>query len=127
MPRYLQLLIGPELYWLALYGIVALLAKANTAPSYPVNKILDMLWWLVILAAISVFVLWFIPGLEKNWLLLRVWIAGLVMSHFILEKGLGALKDQNPGTGTAYIIGIIAVFFVLIVGSVGVKIATWRS
>ncbi len=127
MPRYLQLLIGPEIYWLALYGIVALLAKANVPPAYPTNKILDMLWVHVILAAVLVFALWFIPGVEKSWLLLRVWIVSLVMAHFMLEKGLGALKDQNPGVGTAYIIGIIFVFVVLLVGSVVVKIWQWPS
>ena len=68
------------------------------------------------------FGLYWTPGVEHRWLLLRIWVAALVGTHYVLEKGLGAYSEQGPSIGTAYIMGILFAFFVLIVGSVFVKI-----
>lgn len=117
-----RFLIGPELLWLALYGIVSLIAKANVPPVKAIDERLEHLWFFVPLAALLTFGLWYFPGVEKNWLLLRVWIVCVFGGHYVLEKGLGAHSQQGPGIGTAYMVGMIFVFFALIVGSIFVKI-----
>ncbi|MBK9014406.1 MAG: hypothetical protein IPM82_10120 [Saprospiraceae bacterium] len=59
---------------------------------------------------------------EKRWLLLRVWVACVVGGHFVMEKVMSAYSEQGPGIGTAYIMGMGLLFFVLIGGSIFVKI-----
>jgi hypothetical protein len=59
---------------------------------------------------------------EKNWLLLRVWIVGLVGGHFVLEKALSAYSTQGPGIGMGYLAGLMLLFFILVLGTVVVKI-----
>jgi hypothetical protein len=122
MSRLIAYLPGPELIWLALYGIVSLIARANVPPDKAIDDRLEYLCYYVPLAAFLTFGLWYFPGVEKNWLLLRVWIACVFGGHYVLEKGLGAHSQQGPGIGTAYIVGMIFVFFALIVGSIFVKI-----
>jgi len=59
---------------------------------------------------------------EKDWLLLRVWVVGLVGGHFVIERALSAYSTQGPGIGMAYLGSLMLEFAVLIVGSVFVKI-----
>ena len=120
--RIVQLLPGPELFWAGMYFVVVLLAQRNTLPSRPMDGFLENLFLYVPLVAALLFGLWYIPAIEKTGLLLRVWIAGIFGAHYVLDKGLGAHSQQGPGIGTAYIIGMLLVFFVLICGSIFVKI-----
>lgn len=119
MSRYL---IGPELIWLVIYGVVTLLANANMPPTKAMDNVLENLFLYIPLATLLTFSLWYFPGVERNWLLLRVWIVCVFGGHYALEKGLGAHSQQGPGIGTAYIVGIMFVFVALIVGSIFVKI-----
>lgn len=122
MPRFLQLLIGPELLWLIIYGGATALAKLNVPPSKTIdNLIVNSAYIIPVLAALT-FSLWFIQPVEKNWLLLRVWIACLVGGHLALEKAMSAYSEQGPGIGTAYIMGMIFLIVALIAGSIFVKI-----
>jgi hypothetical protein len=59
---------------------------------------------------------------RKNWLLLRVWIFGLVRGHFVAEKTISAYGNQGPGSGMGYLAAMIFVFFWLLVGTVFIKI-----
>ena len=122
MARILSYIIGPELIWMLLYGAVTLMAKSNVPPSKSMDNLLESLYLYVPLATLLIFSLWYFPAADKNWLLLRVWIAGVLGAHFVLDKGLGAHSEQGPGIGTAYILGMGLVFFALIAGSVFVKI-----
>lgn len=122
MPKWMSLLIGPELIWCVIYGAVALLARANVPPTKTADNLIGQLYLIVPLLAILTFALWFFPGVEKNWLLLRVWVAGLFGAHYALEKGMSAYSDQGPGIGTAYIVGISLAMFALVTGSIFVKI-----
>lgn len=121
MPRILQLLIGPELFWLLLFGVTTLLVKAF-APSKSFDNFLEYFYAYVPLASLLVFALWYIPGIEKNWLLLRVWIAGILGGHYVLEKGLEAYTNQGPGIGMGYLAGMLFLFALLVVGSIFVAI-----
>jgi hypothetical protein len=104
-----------------LYGGAILLGKFNVPPSKSINDFLEYFYAVVPLAALLIFSLWYFPSVERNWLLLRVWIAGMVGAHFVLEKGLSAHSEQGPGIGTAYLVGLILTFWALVIGSIFVK------
>lgn len=122
MSRLFQLLAGPELLWLFIYGAVTVLAKSNVPPTKGMDRFIELLCIWIPLLALATFVLWYIPVVEKQWLLLRVWVVCLVAGHFALEKGLGAYSEQGPGIGTAYIVGILLLFGALVAGSLFIKI-----
>lgn len=122
MARLLPYLAGPELIWMLLYGGAILLGKFNVPPSKSINDFLEYFYTLVPLAALLIFSLWYFPSVERNWLLLRVWIAGIVGAHYVLDKGLSAHSEQGPGIGTAYLAGLLFTFCALVAGSIFVKI-----
>lgn len=122
MPRLLQLLSGPELFWCAIFGGASLLSRMNTPPVKAMDSFIENLYLVIPALTILSFSLWYIPGVEKNGLLLRVWIAGLVGAHFVLEKGLGAYSQQGPGIGMTYIAGMLFVFLALVAGSIFIKL-----
>lgn len=117
----MRYLFGPEILWLILYGMAALVAKANVPPSKSLDKFIENCWFWVPLMALLMFALWWLPTVEKRWLLLRVWIAGLVGGHYVLDRVMRAYSEQGPGIGTAYIMGMIFVFVALVTGSVVVR------
>lgn len=119
MTRYL---IGPELFWLLIYGVAVYVAKANTPPVKSVDNFIDQCWFWIPAVSMLVFGLWWLPSVEKNWLLLRVWLFGLIGGHFVLEKVISAYSTQGPGTGMGYLAGMIFLFVGLVVGSIIVLI-----
>ena len=124
MTRFLRFLPGPELLWLIVYIIVALMARANMPPTKAMNNALINLSYVIPFIVVPLtFALYFIPGVERSWLLARILIAGLFAAHWTLEKGLSAHGEQGPGVGTAYMMGMAFVLFMLVVGTVviGVK------
>lgn len=118
----MHVLPGPEIFWAAIYLVVVLVAQRNTPPSRPMDGFLENLFLYVPLVTALLFGLWYIQTIEKTGLLLRVWVAGVFGGHYVLDKGLGAHSQQGPGIGTAYIIGMLLVFFVLVCGSIFVRI-----
>lgn len=114
----MRYIIGPELLWLLAYGAARLLAKTNMPPSKAIDGFIDKCWFYVPLLVVVCFAMWWLPMVEKRWLLLRVWIACIVGGHFVLEKIMGAYSEQGPGIGTAYLVGMILQVFLLIVGTV---------
>ena len=119
MTRYL---IGPELFWLLLYLAATLVAKANTPPTNAMDDFIDQCWFWIPAVSMLVFGLWWMPSVEKNWLLLRVWVFGIVGGHFVTEKTISAYSSQGPGTGMGYLAAMLFLFFGLVVGSVFIKI-----
>ena len=121
----LQLLPGPELLWALFYVSIQYLIRFTGSP----NKRMDRLWinlanFVPFIAIPMTFSLFYFPGIVQDWLLLRVWIAGVFGAHYVLDTGLKAHSNQGPGVGTAYIMGMIFVVVMLVVGSVFV--ATYR-
>ena len=114
----MKYLIGPELFWLLLYFAAVLLGKANTPPKFPMDGLIDVLWFWIPALSLLVFGLWWIPSVEKSWLLLRVWIFGLVGGHLVLEKALNAYSEPGPGSGMGYLAGMLFLFVFLVGGSV---------
>jgi hypothetical protein len=45
-----------------------------------------------------------------------------VGGHFVLEKALSAYSTQGPGIGMGYLAGLMLLFFILVLGTVVVKI-----
>lgn len=117
-----NILLGPELFWLLLYGGAVLLAKANVPPTKAIDNFIDKLWFLIPLLALLTFALWWVPQVEKNWLLLRVWIACVLGGHFTLEKALAAYSTQGPGIGMGYLAGMISLLIILVAGTVVVMV-----
>lgn len=114
----IQYLIGPEAFWLLLYLAVSVLAKANKKPSAPFDKKLEQCWFWIPLIAILVFGLWAIPFVAKKWLLLRVWISGLVGGHLSIDRALSAYSQQGPGIGMGYLAGLMLHLLFLVLGSI---------
>lgn len=115
-------LIGPELCWLLAYGTAHLIAKANVPPSKAIDGFIDKCWFYVPILVLFCFAIWWLPFVEKHWLLLRVWIACIVGGHFVLEKIMSAYSVQGPGSGMGYLVGMILVFLLLVVGSIVVLV-----
>lgn len=116
-------LLGPELLWIFCYLLVLLVIKMTGSPVKNMDKIwIKLAFWVPFVVVPLTFALWFFPAVERDWLMLRVWAAGLFGAHFVLEKGLNAHSEQGPGVGTAYIFGVIFVIFMLILGTVFVLI-----
>ena len=119
MTRYL---LGPELIWLILYVAAIAISKINKAPSYPLDDFIDKSWLFIPALSVLVFYLWWMPSVEKNWLLLRVWICGIIGGHFVLEKTFSAYSNQGPGSGMGYLAALMFEILLLFVGSVCIKI-----
>ena len=120
--KSVKILLGPEVYWIILYIFSILLSIANKKPAYTYNAIVENAWFYVPLLSIIVFGLFWVPFVEKNWLLARIWVTGIIMGHFVLEKMLSAYSSQGPGIGMGYLAGMLLLFILLVVGSVFVKL-----
>ena len=123
MNKLSNYLIGPELLWVLFYFIVLLIIKTSNSPV----KSMDSFWvntaFIIPLALIPLtFVLYYLPGVIRPWLLLRIWFVGIVGGHYVLNKSLSAHSEQGPGVGTAYIMGMGFMFIMLIAGSIFAKV-----
>jgi len=118
----MRFLIGPELLWLLIYGGANLVAKANVPPTKAMDDFIEKCWFYVPFLVLVTFALWWVPIVEKNWLLLRVWVVVIIGGHLVLEKVMNAYSSQGPGIGMGYLAGMILLFFLLLVGSIFVKI-----
>ena len=119
MNKLLNFLLGPELLWVIFYVLVGIIIKATHSPI----KSMDSFWvnmaYIVPLVLIPLtFGLYFIPGVIHKWLLLRIWVVGIIGGHYVLNRSLEAHSEGGPGVGTAYIMGMILVFLALIAGSI---------
>ncbi len=123
MNKLPQLLIGPELLWVLFYFLVLLITKVTSSPI----KSMDAFWvstaYIIPLVLIPLtFGLYYVPGVVRDYLLIRIWIVGIIGGHHVLSKSLLAHTEQGPGVGTAYIMGMGLLIFVLIGCSIWAKI-----
>jgi hypothetical protein len=72
--------------------------------------------------AFLTFALWWIPAVEKNWLLLRVWITCLIGGLYLFEKKTNAYGKTGLGVGTAWMASGMFIVIALIVGIVVVAL-----
>jgi hypothetical protein len=119
MNKVLNFLIGPELLWILFYILVGIVIRSTHSPV----KSMDGFWvntsFIIPLVLIPLtFMLYFIPGVIRPWLILRIWIVGIVGGHYVLNRSLSAHSEQGPGVGTAYIMGMGLIFLMLVAGSI---------
>jgi hypothetical protein len=115
MNRLLHFLLGPELLWIVYYSIVALLIKLSHSPVKSMDSFWISMAYLIPLILLPLsFMLYYVPGVIRPWLLPRLWLAGVIGGHFVLSKALIAHSEQGPGVGTAYMMGMGILFFALI-------------
>ncbi|MBK9270335.1 MAG: hypothetical protein IPM48_01965 [Saprospiraceae bacterium] len=118
----MRYLLGPELFWGILYIGAIWIGKLNLTTTKPLDQFIESLWFWIPAASVLVFGLWWIPNVEKSYLLLRVWICGLLGGHWVIEKALLAYSQQGPGIGMGYLAGLMLEIFVLMVGTIFVWI-----
>ena len=115
-------LIGPELMWLCLYGIIVLPVKMNRDISKGMDNFIETFWFWMPVFALLTFALWWIPAVEKNGLLLRVWLTCLVGGLYMFEKIMDTYGKTGPGIGTGWMVSAMFMVIVLTAGTVFVKI-----
>jgi len=120
---HFQILVGPEALWLLYYLVATLMVKTKGSQTKTKAYIIQTCWFWIPLLSLFSFSLWWFPSVEKEWLLLRVWLAGLLGGHFTLEKIMNASPTQNSGTGMGYLAGMIFLIFFLICGSLVISIS----
>lgn len=119
MNRLFPLFLGPELIWIFLYVLIFASVKFSGAPVKSMDSTWISLAYIVPLIFIPLsFGLYYVPGVIRSWLLLRIILSGFVGCHFLLDYGLKAHSEQGPGVGTAYIVGMLLAFVVLFIGSI---------
>jgi hypothetical protein len=120
--KVLKIVLGPELYWVLLYMLSIILAWSNKKSNNVYDGVIENVWFYVPLISVLIFGLYWIPFVEKNWLLARIWISGIIMGHLVLETTMKAYSSQGPGIGMGYLAGMLFLFFILVVGSIVVKL-----
>ncbi|MBI1226530.1 MAG: hypothetical protein GC192_14950 [Bacteroidetes bacterium] len=118
----MRYLIGPELLWMLAFGAAKLIANANVPPTKGMDDFIEKCYFYVPLLVIFCFAMWWLPSVEKKYLLPRVWVASLMGGHFVLEKILAAYSNQGPGISMGYLVGLIFLGFWLTVGTIIVLI-----
>ena len=118
----MKYLIGPEICWLILYAFAVYISKSNISPDFSWDSFIDKCWFYIPALTVLFFALYWIPGVHKNWLLIRIWVACFIGGHFTLEKLMSAASQQGPGAGMGYLAGLLFMFFILVVGSIVVKV-----
>ena len=98
MNRWLSVLLGPELYWIALYILFRWLAGRNVPPTAAGNTTLNWAVWLVATFGV-LFSLAFLalPGSNRWWMLLRLAIAGFVGLNACVIVACEAIKYPELG------------------------------
>lgn len=119
MSRLASVVVGPELLWTFLYVIALAVIKWTSSPVKSMDEFWVSMTYIVPLVLIPLtFGFYLLPDVAKSWLLLRIWIAGLVGGHLVLNRCLLAHSEQGPGVGTAYMVGMGLVLVVLVIGSI---------
>jgi hypothetical protein len=115
MNRLLHFVLGPELLWVIYYSLVVMFIKLSHSPVRSMDSFWISMAYIIPLILLPLsFMLYYIPGVIRPWLLPRLWLAGIVGGHFVLSKALIAHSEQNSGVGTAYIMGMIILIVALI-------------
>lgn len=120
--KILKILVGPEFWWIILYVLSRVLAWANKKSNFVYDGVIENVWFYVPLLSAMIFGLYWMPVVEKNWLLARIWISGIIMGHYVLETLLESYSQQGPGIGMGYLAGMLLLFIILVAGSIVVKL-----
>lgn len=122
MPYWLSLILGPELFWLAVYLFVSWLGGRNHPSTPSGNNIMEHAAWAMSYAAVPLsFLVYLIPGTNRWWLLGRLALAGFIGINACL---LSIVEDidypeagRNSGLMGYWIMGVIFGGIIYIVGA----------
>jgi hypothetical protein len=119
MQKPLSLLAGPELFWAACYLLALLIIRVTGSPVKSMDGFWENTMYIIPLILVPLsFMTYGIAHPAKGWFILRLWIAGLVGGHLLMNKCLTTYSEQGPGIGMGYLVGMILVCIVLIVGTI---------
>jgi hypothetical protein len=112
MWRYL--LFSPELIWLVLLMIAKMVARLNLQYQGKWDESITHIWWIIPVMSWIIFSIFNGMKVEVPYIHLRMWVSGVVFGHLILITLIESITEQNPGTGTIYILGMIVIFVSLV-------------
>ena len=118
----MRYLIGPEIIWFLAYSIIILPAKMKLTITKGMDNFVETIWFWMPVFALLTFTLWWIPAVEKNWLLPRVWVTCLIGGFYLFENITNAYGKTGPGVGTGWMVCMMLLIVALIVGTVVVKL-----
>lgn len=79
MPRLLPIILGPELYWLAMYLLMRWLGARNVPATASGNAMLERMTWLIAGMGVALaFAFIFVPGANRWLMLVRLAVAGFI-------------------------------------------------
>lgn len=119
----IKYLIGPELLWLLAYLAAYYIALPNRTPSKALEHFIDKGSFYVPLLVVLCFALYWVPVVEKSWFLVRIWIACLLGGILVLEKIFGSYNTNDPQSGLNNRVGMLIIFGLLVLGSIGWGVA----
>ena len=128
-------LLGPELYWLVVYGATRLLAVLNRPATDTGNRLLEQLgcWLLPLLSVPLSFWLFFGPhslSSSRGWTLARLGFATLVGLNACLVHLVGAIDyrdSRNSGLLGVWALGAGLGTVLFCAGVVVLGILWWRA
>lgn len=118
----MRYIASPEFFWFLFYLVARLTARLNRDKAGELDSVIENAWFYVPLFVMLTFSLYWIPAAPKTWLLLRIWLTGILMGHVVLNTLMTAYSEQGPGIGMGYLAGILFILIVLIAGSLYVTI-----
>ena len=133
MNRVLPYLLGPELYWAVTYMVVKMATRRHLAPDPEVTNLLDRYWAVLPLVAVPLtFAFFFVPGVGRWWLLLRVDLAiavGLVMATtYYCQSMTHHQPSAGPGAGAAWMLMVGSGYALMLLGTViAAAVIGWRA
>jgi hypothetical protein len=127
-------MLGPELFWLLVYGVTLGLARLNLPPSEAGNAWLERLAWLLPLVAIPAAFVWtfgfMAPGLSRFWLSIRLTLAclvGLNVCLFHLADAIDYQDTRNAGVLGVWMMGFLAGLLAFAGSAIVVAVIGWKG
>jgi len=118
----LRNLLGPELYWVIVYGITVWFTRQNVPPTEAGSRFLEKLGWLIPLIAVPLsFFLYAIPD-RPRWLTTRILLAAIVgvnVISFKLISGIDYGDSRNSGVLGVWVYSILGGLVGLVAGFAG--------
>lgn len=133
MSRVLPYLLGPELYWTCVCLFVHFAGRTGRPPEEAYCSTLDDHWaWLPFVFVPLTFVCFFVPGVSRWWLLLRVdaaIVVGITIAAWSFSNAMTYHKPSaGPGAGTAFmVIPMLGIFIAAVATLVTAIVLWWRS
>jgi hypothetical protein len=130
MNRVVPYLLGPELYWIITGVVVRLITRRNQPPDPAITDWLDRYWVVLPLVVVPLtFAFFFLPGIGRWWLLLRIDLAiavGLAVATTQYCNGMIYHQPSaGPGVGTGWLLMHALGYALMTTGTVIAAVVIW--